>query len=157
MYAVIKTGGKQYRVVPGDELTIERLAAEPGEVVQFDEVLMLGAEAEGGSATIGAPRIDGAAVQAEVLDQMRGPKVYSFKRRRRKHSSKRLKGHRQDLTTVRVTEILAAGAGETGVKPALGQGVANRSRVAAEADPAAHAAADASAPAAQGAAGADNA
>ncbi len=122
MYAVIRTGGKQYRVTAGDELTVERLAAEPGETVQFNEVLLLGGE----TPTVGAPLVSGAAVQAEVVDQLRGPKLYSFKRRRRKHSSKRLKGHRQDLTTVRVTEILGDGGAETGVKPALGQGVAQR-------------------------------
>lgn len=124
MYAVIKTGGKQYRVAPGDELTIERLAAQPGETVQFSEVLMLGGDAP----VIGAPMVEGAAVTAEVLDQVRGPKVYNFKRRRRKHSSKRLKGHRQDLTAVKVTEILPTGAADTGHKEAVGQGAAARSQ-----------------------------
>lgn len=127
MYAVIRTGGKQYRVSVGDELTIERLAAEPGEVVQFNEVLMVG----GASPAVGAPMVAGAAVQAEVLEQGRGPKVYNFKRRRRKHSSKRLKGHRQDLTVVRVTEILGAGAEATGVKAATGQGIARKAERAA--------------------------
>ncbi len=124
MYAVIKTGGKQYRVSAGDELTIERLAAEPGETVLFDEVLMLGGEDQ--EVQIGAPRLTDAGVSAEVLDQIRGPKLLNFKRRRRKHSSKRLKGHRQDLTTVRVTEILASGAGTSEAKRAVGQGVAKR-------------------------------
>lgn len=126
MYAVIKTGGKQYRVVEGDKLTIERLAAEPGETVQFNDVLMLGGE----SPAIGAPYVEGAGVKAEVLDQIRGPKVLNFKRRRRKHSSKRLKGHRQDLTTVKVTEILASGADASGAKAAIGQGQARRSGAA---------------------------
>ncbi|GMG81622.1 50S ribosomal protein L21 [Paralimibaculum aggregatum] len=130
MYAVIKTGGKQYRVAAGDEFTIERLAAEPGETVQFGEVLMIGG-AEGEAATVGAPFVEGAAVQAEVVEQLRGPKVYNFKRRRRKHSSKRLKGHRQDLTSVRITEILTAGGAETGVKAAVGQGAAKREARAA--------------------------
>ncbi len=120
MYAVIKTGGKQYRVSAGDEITIEKLGAEAGETVQFNEVLMLG----GDSPAIGAPLVGGAAVQGEVLEQTRGPKVYNFKRRRRKHSSKRLKGHRQDLTVVRITEILAEGGEATQVKAALGAGSA---------------------------------
>jgi len=127
MYAVIKTGGKQYRVVEGDEITIERLAADEGETVQFGEVLMLGGE----SAQVGAPLVEGAGVTAEVLEQGRGPKVYSFKRRRRKHSSKRLKGHRQDLTTVRITGIVASGAADTGIKPAVGQGAQRKADSAA--------------------------
>lgn len=128
MHAVIRTGGKQYRVTAGDEIEIERLAAEVGETVQFNHVLMLSGEA----VTIGAPTVDGAAVQAEVIGQVRGPKVYSFKKRRRKHSSKRLKGHRQDLTAVRITEVLAEGADATGVKAATGTGQAAREARAAE-------------------------
>lgn len=120
MFAVIKTGGKQYKVAPGDTLIVEKLAADAGETVQFNEVLMLGGE----SVTVGAPRVEGAGVQAEVVDQHRGPKVYNFKKRRRKHSSKRLKGHRQYLTTVKVTEIVATGADATGVKAAVGAGSA---------------------------------
>ena len=127
MYAVIKTGGKQYRVEEGSEFTVERLAADAGDTVQFTEVLMIG----GDEAVIGAPRVDGAAVTAEVVEQGRGPKIYNFKKRRRKHSSKRLKGHRQDLTTVRITGIITSGAGETGIAPAIGSGAAAR---AAEAD-----------------------
>jgi len=120
MFAVIKTGGKQYKVSSGDVLTIERLAASAGETVQFNDILMLG----GDDLTIGSPLIDGAAVQAEVVEQGRGDKVWSFKRRRRKHGSKRLKGHRQYLTTVKVTEILASGGDATGVKAAIGAGIA---------------------------------
>ena len=116
MFAVIKTGGKQYKVASGDILTIERLAASAGDTVQFNDILMLG----GDSPAVGDPLISGAAVQAEVVEQGRGEKVYNFKKRRRKHSSKRLKGHRQYLTTVKVTEILASGADATGVKAALG-------------------------------------
>lgn len=119
MFAVIKTGGKQYKVVSGDLLTIERVAAEAGEKVQFNDVLMLGGDAT----TVGTPMIEGAAVQAEVVEQGRGAKVLNFKKRRRKHSSKRLKGHRQYLTTVRVTDILSSGGAETGIKAALGTGV----------------------------------
>lgn len=120
MYAVIKTGGKQYRVREGDELLVERLSAETGEAIQFVDVLMLGGEAP----VIGAPRVDGAAVAAEVVEHPRGPKVYNFKKRRRKHSSKRLKGHRQDLTLVRITGILSEGADPA--KAAIGAGQSKR-------------------------------
>ena len=119
MFAVIKTGGKQYRVSAGDVLTVERLSAAEGETVQFNDVLMVGGE---DGTTVGVPMIDGAGVQAEVLAQARGEKVISFKKRRRKHSSQRKKGHRQHLTKVRVTGILASGAGESGVKAAIGTG-----------------------------------
>ena len=103
MFAVIKTGGKQYRVSAGDQFTVEKLVAEAGENIQFDQVLMLGGE----ETKVGTPLVEGAVVNAEVVDQTRGPKVLSFKKRRRKHGSKRIKGHRQHLTMVRITEILA--------------------------------------------------
>ena len=103
MFAVIKTGGKQYKVAEGDEITVEKLEADAGATVEFGEVLMLGGE----SVTVGAPTVAGASVKGEVVEQGRGPKVYTFHKRRRKHSSKRLRGHRQYLTTVRVTEIVA--------------------------------------------------
>jgi large subunit ribosomal protein L21 len=106
MFAVLKTGGKQYRVVKDDVLAVEKLAAEPGETVRFDQILMLG----GDEVAVGAPLVNGASVEAEVLEQFRGPKVISFKKRRRKHSSQRRRGHRQYLTRVRITDILAAGA-----------------------------------------------
>jgi large subunit ribosomal protein L21 len=122
MYAVIKTGGKQYKVAAGDEITIEKLAAEAGETVQFNDVLMLG----GDEVQIGRPFIADAGVQAEVTGQIRAPKIYNFKKRRRKHSSKRLKGHRQDLTTLRITEVLSAGAGASGIKAARGAGSADK-------------------------------
>lgn len=115
MFAVIKTGGKQYRVQAGDVLQVEKLPVEAGEGVQFDDVLMLGGE---GDVTIGAPMIDGAAVTAAVLAQGRGPKLYTLKRSRRTHSSRRLKGHRQYLTTIRVLDIIASGA-TRGAKPVL--------------------------------------
>jgi large subunit ribosomal protein L21 len=118
MFAVLKTGGKQYRVQAGDVLRVERLAAEAGETVQFNEILMLGGDAP----TIGAPLVDGAAVQATVIDQIRGEKLIHFVKRRRKHSSQRTKGHRQYLTLLRVTDILATGADATGVKAAIGSG-----------------------------------
>ncbi|SDX42557.1 50S ribosomal protein L21 [Roseicitreum antarcticum] len=118
MFAVLKTGGKQYRVQAGDVLRVERIAAQAGEKVQFNDILMLGGDAP----VIGAPMIDGAAVQAEVIDQIKADKVIHFVKRRRKHSSQRTKGHRQKLTLVRVTDILASGADATGVKVAVGTG-----------------------------------
>ena len=115
MFAVMKTGGKQYRVQSGDVLRVEKLAAEAGETIQFNEVLMVGA-------TVGTPMVDGAGVQAEVIDQIKGDKVIHFVKRRRKHSSKRTKGHRQQLTLLRVTDILEKGADKSGVKAAIGAG-----------------------------------
>jgi large subunit ribosomal protein L21 len=120
MFAVIRTGGKQYRVQSGDVLRLERLAAEAGETVQFNDVLMIGGEAT----VVGAPRVAGAAVQAEVIDQIRGEKTISFVKRRRKHSSQRTRGHRQHLTLVRITRILPEGGEATGVKAAVGTGSA---------------------------------
>ena len=105
MFAVLKTGGKQYRVAANQVLTVEKLAAEAGETIEFLEILMLGGDA----LTVGAPFIAGATVKAEVLEQLRGEKVISFKKRRRKHSSQRKRGHRQYLTRVRITDILAGG------------------------------------------------
>ncbi|MCL3882571.1 50S ribosomal protein L21 [Marivita sp. GX14005] len=122
MFAVMKTGGKQYKVQSGDTLRVEKLAADAGETVQFNEILMLG----GDSTVVGAPLVDGAAVQAEVLDQIKGEKVINFVKRRRKHSSKRTKGHRQQLTLVRVTDILSSGADKSGVKAAQGAGILPR-------------------------------
>lgn len=130
MFAVIKTGGKQYRVVSGDVFTVEKLAADEGAAIQFNDVLMLG---EGGDVTVGAPLVEGAGVQAEVVAQTRGPKVISFKKRRRKHSSKRTKGHKQDLTLVKITEILAKGADKSGVAAAIGAGSVSGAAVAAAA------------------------
>ena len=115
MFAVMKTGGKQYRVQPGDVLRVEKLAADAGEMIQFNEVLMVGS-------TVGAPMIAGAGVQAEVIDQIKGPKTINFVKRRRKHSSKRTKGHRQKLTLVRIKDILEKGAEKSGVKAAIGAG-----------------------------------
>jgi large subunit ribosomal protein L21 len=106
MFAVLKTGGKQYRVAANQILTVEKLAAEAGETVEFSEILMLG----GDDLKVGAPFVAGATVKAEVLEQLRGEKVISFKKRRRKHSSQRKRGHRQYLTRVRITDILGGGA-----------------------------------------------
>ena len=118
MFAVLKTGGKQYRVQPGDMLRVEKLAADAGEKVQFNEILMLG----GDSPAVGTPLVDGAAVQAEVIDQIKGDKVIHFVKRRRKHGSQRTRGHRQQLTLLRVTDILQTGADASGVKAAIGAG-----------------------------------
>ena len=120
MFAVLKTGGKQYKVASGDVLRVEKLAAEAGDTVQFNDILMIGD-------AIGAPFVSGAGVQAEVIDQIKGEKVIHFVRRRRKHSSKRTKGHRQQLTLIRVTDLLAEGADKSGVKAAIGAGSAPRS------------------------------
>ena len=130
MFAVIKTGGKQYRVQPGDVLRVEKLAADAGEMIQFNEVLMVGS-------TVGAPMIASAGVQAEVIDQIKGPKTINFVKRRRKHSSKRTKGHRQKLTLVRIKDILEKGADKSGVKAAIGAGsVPNVATPVVEAAPA---------------------
>ncbi len=128
MFAVIKTGGKQYKVASGDILKVEKLAADAGDMVQFNDVLMLG----GDSVSVGAPFLEGAGVQAEVLDQIRGPKTISFKKRRRKHSSQRKKGHRQSLTSVLVTDILEKGADKSGVKAAIGAGSAPKGEAEAK-------------------------
>jgi large subunit ribosomal protein L21 len=104
MYAVIKTGGKQYRVSADDVLNIERLAGEANANIEFADVLMVGS---GDSVKVGTPTVAGAKVVAEVVEQTRGPKVIAFKKRRRK-SSRRKRGHRQDLTKIRITEIVGA-------------------------------------------------
>lgn len=124
MFAVLKTGGKQYRVQAGDVLRVEKLAADAGEKVQFNEILVVGS-------TVGTPLVEGAAVQADVIDQIKGDKVIHFVRRRRKHSSKRTKGHRQQLTLLKVTEILEKGGDKSGVKAAVGAGSVAVAAVAA--------------------------
>jgi large subunit ribosomal protein L21 len=104
MFAVIKTGGKQYKVAAGDVITVEKLAGAAGDTVEFAEVLMLG----GDSPKVGSPVVAGATVAGELVEQTRGPKVIAFKKRRRKNS-KRKRGHRQDLSVVRITDILTDG------------------------------------------------
>ncbi len=106
MYAVVKTGGKQYRVSKDDIVRVERLAGEAGDTITLADVLMIG---DGGDVTLGAPNISGASVAAEILEQTRGRKVIIFKKRRRQNY-RRKKGHRQHLTVLRVTEILTDGA-----------------------------------------------
>ncbi len=129
MFAVLKTGGKQYKVSSGDVLRVERLAADAGEKIQFNEILMLG----GDSTVVGSPLIEGAGVQAEVIDQIKGEKVIHFVKRRRKHGSQRTKGHRQQLTLLRITDILDKGADKSGVKAAIGAGSVSGAALAAAA------------------------
>ena len=112
MFAVIKTGGKQYRVAPEDVLQVARVAGNPGDVVEFGEVLVVG----GDTPTLGTPTVAGASVAGEVLEQGRGPKVISFKKRRRKNS-RRKRGHRQEFTLVRITEILTEGKKASATPP----------------------------------------
>ncbi len=112
MFAVLKTGGKQYKVASGDVLRVEKLAAKAGDTVQFNEILMVGS-------TVGAPLVAGAGVQAEVIDQIKGEKTINFVKRRRKHGSQRKKGHRQQLTLVRIADILETGADKSGVMAAV--------------------------------------
>lgn len=113
MFAVIKTGGKQYNVAEDQLLKIERIEGKPGEIIQLHEVLVLG----GDTPKLGTPTVAGASVAAEVVEQSRGEKVISFKKRRRKNSRRR-RGHRQEFTLIRISEILADGAKPTkGPKP----------------------------------------
>ena len=104
MYAVIRTGGKHYRVAKDDIILIERLAGDAGNSLEFAEVLMLGGDS---GVTVGAPLVAGAKVTGELVAQTRGPKVVAFKKRRRKNSRRKI-GHRQDLTKVRITSIVGA-------------------------------------------------
>src|SRR5690242_11067781 len=110
MFAVIKTGGRQYRVVPDDVLEIGKIAGDVGTIVQLGEVLVVG----GDTPVLGAPTVSGASVAAEVLDHKRGPKVIAFKKRRRKNS-RRKRGYRDEITVIRVTEVLTGNA-----KPSIG-------------------------------------
>ncbi|MGN6748924.1 MAG: 50S ribosomal protein L21 [Xanthobacteraceae bacterium] len=104
MFAVFKTGGKQYRVAAEDVIKVGKVKGEPGEIVEFGEVLVVG----GDNLSLGAPTVAGAVVAAEVLEQARGPKIIAFKKRRRKNSRRKI-GHRQDFTLLRITEILTDG------------------------------------------------
>jgi large subunit ribosomal protein L21 len=129
MFAVLKTGGKQYKVQAGDILRVEKLDCAAGDKIQFNEILMVGGE----TLTVGAPLVAGAAVQAEVIEQIKGPKVIHYVKRRRKHSSQRTKGHRQHLTLLRVTDVLASGGDKSDVKAATGTADARRAAHNAEA------------------------
>jgi large subunit ribosomal protein L21 len=104
MFAVFKTGGKQYRVATEDLLKVDKIKGEPGEIVEFGEVLVVG----GDSVTLGTPTVSGATVAAQVLEQGRGAKIIAFKKRRRKNSRRKI-GHRQEFTLLRITEILTDG------------------------------------------------
>jgi large subunit ribosomal protein L21 len=135
MFAVIKTGGKQYRVAANDLLKVEKVTGNAGDIVEFNEVLMVG---EGEGAVVGAPTVAGALVTAHVVEQGRAAKVIAFKKRRRQNS-KRTRGHRQHLTTIRIAEILTGGAKSAG-KAALMASAAKAPKaakaVAADAAPA---------------------
>ena len=116
MYAVIRTGGKQYRVTENDVIQVEKLTAEKGSVVELADVMMIG---DGGKTTVGAPLVAGAKVIADVVDQVRAAKILVFKKKRRKNY-RRLRGHRQDLTVLRITDILPDGkkkAAQIAAKP----------------------------------------
>lgn len=128
MYAVIKTGGKQYRVTSGDVIIVEKLLGEPGETIEVGQVMMLGEE--GKAPTFGTPVVEKAAVFAEVLEQQKGDKVLIFKKKRR-HNYRRLKGHRQFETVLRILDVSA-----TGTKPAAAKKAAPKK---ADAEPAADA------------------
>ena len=114
MYAIIETGGKQYKVQKNDILAVEKLSARGGEKVQFNTVLLTG----GKEVRVGDPLVKGAGVQATVIDQIKDKKVISFVKRRRKSSSKSKKGHRQQITLLKITEILESGADKTNIKEA---------------------------------------
>ena len=116
MFAVLKTGGKQYKVSQNDVIIVEKLTAVDGDIIQFDQVLMIGDD----KVHVGAPVISGAAVLAEVIEQTKNKKVISFVKRRRKHSSQRTRGHRQNVTVLRVTDILASGSKTSGAKIEVG-------------------------------------
>lgn len=107
MYAIVETGGKQYRVQPGDTIAVERLTGEPGETLDLDRVLLIGGDGE--RARVGAPGVDGAVVRAEVVEHARGEKIIVF-RYKSKVRYRRKTGHRQALTRLRITDILVDGA-----------------------------------------------
>ena len=114
MFAVIRTGGKQYKVAKDDIITVEKLLGQPGEKVQLSDVLLLGEE--GKSPTVGTPLVQKAAVTAEIIEQGKGDKVIVFKKKRR-HNYRRTKGHRQEQTTLKVLEISSTGAKPGAKKP----------------------------------------
>jgi large subunit ribosomal protein L21 len=127
MFAVIRAGGKQYRVAPEDVIRIDRVNSEPGQVVEFGEVLLLGGEAP----QLGAPTVAGACVAGEVLQHARGDKVIAFKKRRRKNS-RRKRGYRREFSLVRITEILTEGARPSQTPPARPKREARKPAPAAE-------------------------
>ena len=120
MFAVIRTGGKQFRVAAADVIKIDKISGGPGQIVELGEVLVVG----GDNVTLGSPTVSGACVAAEVLEQGRGPKIIAFKKRRRKNS-RRKRGHRQEFTLLRVTEILT-----DGTKPSKAAGSGRKAKPA---------------------------
>jgi large subunit ribosomal protein L21 len=108
MYAVLKTGGKQYKVAPNDIIMVEKLTADAGSSIEINQVLMIGDDEK---STIGAPLVEGARVAAEVLEQKRAKKITVFKKKRRQNYRRTI-GHRQEITVLRITDILAAGKGD---------------------------------------------
>ncbi len=132
MFAVVKTGGKQYRVQKDDIIKVEKLAGEAGSEVLLEDVLMQGGE---GKATVGTPTISGAAVKAEILEQTRGKKVIVFKKKRR-HNYRRKKGHRQDLTVLKILDVAAKAGAKTKAAPAP-KAAPKKEEAKAEAKPAA--------------------
>ena len=117
MYALVKTGGKQYRVSKDDTILVERLSAEEGEQIILNDIVMLG---DGDTVTIGTPRVEGAGVSATVIRQTRGPKIIIFRRKRRKNH-RRTQGHRQDLTLLKINEIAEDAKSLKKIKPAAQQ------------------------------------
>ncbi|MEC7243760.1 MAG: 50S ribosomal protein L21 [Pseudomonadota bacterium] len=129
MYAVVKTGGKQYRVSKDDTILVEKLDAKEGEVVTLSDVIMLG---DGANITIGKPKVANAAVEAKVVSQTRGPKIIIFRRKRRKNH-RRTQGHRQDLTLLKVTDILTSAKAPAAKKAAPAKAAADKKPAAKKA------------------------
>jgi large subunit ribosomal protein L21 len=129
MYAVVKTGGKQYRVAKDDKILVEHIDAEEGQTITLDKVMMLG---DGDKVTIGAPVVENASVEAEVLSQTRGPKLIIFRRKRRKNH-RRIQGHRQDLTLLKITDISSSGKKAAAPKAAVKKADAPKAEAKAEA------------------------
>lgn len=129
MFAVVKTGGKQYKVAPNDVIKVEKLSGDAGSSIDLADVLMLG---EGEDLTVGAPTVEGAVVRAEVLEQTKGDKVVVFKKKRRQ-GYRRTRGHRQDLTVLRVTDILADGKKKAAPKKAAAKKAPAKAEAPAEA------------------------
>ena len=133
MYAVIKTGGKQYRVEPNDKLRVDKLAGEPGATIDINDVLMVG---EGDKTQVGAPMLDGASVKLEVLEQTRNDKIVVFKKKRLQNY-RRKQGHKQEMTVVRVAEIADADGNKATAEPAKKPAKAKSKKADAEPDAAA--------------------
>jgi large subunit ribosomal protein L21 len=142
MFAVIKTGGKQYRVAEKDVITIDKVKGAPGDLIEFAEVLILG----GDNVVVGTPTVSGASVAGEVVEQTRGGKVIAFKKRRRKNS-RRKRGHRQELSVIRITEILTDGRKPTRERAQPAEAAPTTDEAAAEPASASAVEAEAAAPA----------